>query len=278
MVMKNLNLSSDISETLLIPLYARAREFNQPSPLLIDPIAEHLVQHIQYDFQRFEAAPVSLIGVVLRAAYFDAIARHFILSNETPIVVHLGCGLDTRLQRLGLLADQAEFYQLDTAEVIAHRQDLVPQAANEHPIASCMFETSWMDQLNKKHPNGQFIFILEGVLMYFSPERNQQLFVDLADRFPGAEIHFDVLSRWLSERSYLHDAVRFTKANFLFGLDNDRDIAKWHPDLLFQSSLNLLGFDGWERAGFPFLWAQYFFPALRSSARVVAYLIQPKQL
>ena len=263
-----------VSETLLIPLYARAREQQQVPPLLIDKCAAQLVQRIDYDFQKFELAPMSMTGVVIRAAYFDAIVRLFIEQHSEPVVVHLGCGLDTRRQRLGKQAEKAQFYHIDIPEVIAFRKSLLTPETNETLVSACMFSTEWMDALVKKTPKATFIFIIEGVLMYFSYTENKQLFENIAAHFSGAEIHFDVISAWLSQHTYLHDAVRFTQAEFKFGVDNDKLFERWHPRLQYQGSFDLLSFDGWRNMSWPILMGQALFPSLKSAARVVAYLIK----
>ena len=268
-------VQSRVCETLLIPLYARAREYYQKPPLLVDKTAAKLIKKIDYNFQKFELAPVSMIGVVLRAAYFDAMVRLFIQRHHNPVVVHLGCGLDTRRQRLGSVTNKAYFYQVDLPEVIVFRQQLLPAKSNESYIAASLTETGWMDSLKNSHADATFIFIIEGVMMYLEPRLNQQLFSDLATRFAGAEIHFDVLSTWLSKHTYLHDSVHFTQANFKFGLDDDRSIEQWHPQLRYQGSVNLLRLDGWQRAGWAYVMGQTWVPSLQSAARVVAYLVQP---
>ena len=270
---KVLLTENKVSETLLIPLYARAREQKQTPPLLNDAYAARLVEFIDYDFTKFELAPMSMTGVVIRATYFDAVVRQFVANHKQPVVVHLGYGLDTRVQRLGKAGERAHFYHVDVPEVIALRQQLLPAETNESYLSTSMFDTEWMDQLASQHPKATFLFVIEGVLMYFSYENNQQLFHDLATRFPGAEIHFDVISSWLSSHTYLHDAVRFTHAAFQFGLDDDKEFEQWHPRLQCQGSFNLLGFDGWQRMSWPVMLGQALFPALRSTTRVVAYLI-----
>lgn len=266
---------SAVCETLFIPLYARAREQHQVPTLLKDPLAQELVQKIDYDFAKFEQAPASMTGVVLRAAYFDAIVRQFVKNHTNAVVVHLGYGLDTRCQRLGAEVADTPFYQIDVPEVITFRKQLLAPLANETYIASCMFETTWMEKLHKKHPRATFAFVMEGVLMYFSPEQNQQLFAHLAQRFAGAELHFDVISRWLSTGSNWHDAVRLTPAQFQFGIDDDRAIEQWHAALRYQGSCDVMSFEGWERAGWLYWLGQQYFPVLRSAARVVAYFVQP---
>lgn len=60
---------------------------------------------------------------------------------------------------------------MDLPEVIDLRRDLLPEPAGDHYIAGSLLETQWMDDLRKKHPEGEFIIVIEGVLMYFYESR-----------------------------------------------------------------------------------------------------------
>ncbi|WP_231863684.1 MULTISPECIES: hypothetical protein [Eikenella] len=49
-----------------------------------------------------------------------------------------------------------------------------------------------MDDLHVRHPDAQFLFVIEGVLMYFPNDTVRALFQSLAARFHGSEIAFDL--------------------------------------------------------------------------------------
>lgn len=49
-----------------------------------------------------------------------------------------------------------------------------------------------MDDLKEKHPESSFIFIIEGVLMFFYEDQVRSVLHNLAERFSGGEIWFDV--------------------------------------------------------------------------------------
>lgn len=99
--MKKVDFKSIVAETLLIPLYMRAKESRRKDAILRDEMAEYLVENIEYDYTRFDGAKMSEIGCVVRGRYFDDAVRRFIVSHKNPIVVNVGCGLDTRYQRIG---------------------------------------------------------------------------------------------------------------------------------------------------------------------------------
>ncbi|MFW2174584.1 class I SAM-dependent methyltransferase [Acinetobacter guillouiae] len=273
----SLNLQDDIADTLLITLYAKSVETQKKNPLINDRTACELVEKIDYDFSKYKNKKATSVGVALRSTHFDQKVKDFIqlhhYLNHQPIIVFVGCGLDTRIQRIGQYAKQAEFYQLDIAEVIEQRQQLIPAQENEHFIASSMLSTTWMDQLKDSHPNGKFMFVIEGVLMYFNQAQNQQVLTALAERFSGAELHFDMLNAWMSTKSDLHDTVSKTKATFKFGLDNEKDIETWHPKLKYVRTYLFNQFKGWHRMGLMLTTLMSIVPKLKTSSRIVIFKI-----
>ena len=84
--MKKVDFKSIVAETLLIPLYMRAKESRRKDAILRDEMAEYLVENIEYDYTRFDGAKMSEIGCVVRGRYFDDAVRRFIVSHKNPIV------------------------------------------------------------------------------------------------------------------------------------------------------------------------------------------------
>lgn len=269
-----LNLQDEIADTLLITLYAKSVETRKQDPLINDQTACELVEKIDYDFSKYKNKTASSVGVAIRSNHFDQKVKQFIQCHQNPIVVFVGCGLDTRLQRIGESAQQAQFYQLDLDEVIEQRKKLLSPQENEHLIASSMLTTTWMDQLKQDHPQGDFMFVIEGVLMYFNEAQNKQVLIGLAERFSGAEVHFDMLNQWMSTKSSLHDTVSKTKATFKFGLDDDKAIEAWHPKLKYGQTYLFNHFKGWRRMGIILTTLMSIIPQMKTSSRILMYRIK----
>ena len=86
-----------VAETLLIPLYMRAKESRRrEDTILRDEMAEKLVESIDYDYSQFDGAKLSEVGCVVRGWYFDKAIRSFVAEHQHPVVVNVGCGLDGR--------------------------------------------------------------------------------------------------------------------------------------------------------------------------------------
>src|SRR5512143_3952668 len=112
----------DVAETLLIPLYFRAKETQRPDALVKDEQAAALVKQLNYDFSRIKLREHDAVAIILRLREFDRLARDFLNRCPDAVVVHIGCGLDTRYQRVD--NGQVEWYDLDLPEVIELRRKL----------------------------------------------------------------------------------------------------------------------------------------------------------
>ena len=248
------NFFDDIAETLFIPLYMRALETLKSEPIINDPIAVKIVEKIEYNFSKYDKGKRSSLGVALRANYFDEKASRFVKNNTRPVIVNLGCGLDTRNYRINV-DKNIFFYNLDLPEVIDLREKLIPEknfnsAIKYENIRASIFESGWMDDLSEKHPGGDFIFIIEGVLMYFQEDYVKVFLSNLGDRFPGAEIHFDVVNKWMIQNSHRHDTVKHTRADFVWGIDNNRLPEEWNQSLKFKNEVLYCDFKEWKRLFF----------------------------
>lgn len=236
---EKLNLNA-VEETLLITLYMRAKESRRKDAIIRDELACELVDKIDYDFAKFDKASMSALGCVIRGRHFDRKVQDFICRMPEPVVVNIGCGLDTRYQRIKEKKN-AVFYELDLPEVMSLRKRLLPPPdKNDIPLAASLLESGWMDELREKHPDARFIFIIEGVVMYFYEEQVRTLLQRLASRFPGGEIHFDVCGTMFQKKSVKNDSVKHTNAHFRCGINDGRIIEQWVPQLKMSDSLSYM--------------------------------------
>ena len=138
-----------VAETLLIPLYMRAKESRRKDAILKDKMAEQLIACIEYDYSKFDGAKLSEVGCVVRGRYFDDAVRRF----------------------------------------------------NDTYISSSLLETKWLECLKTQHPDCDFIFIIEGVLMYFYEEQVKAVLHNIASHFSGGEVQ---------KRSTINSKTQFT--------------------------------------------------------------------
>jgi len=126
----------------------------------------------------------------------DSIARDFLRRRGPACVVHLGCGLDARFDRVD--DRQVEWYDLDVPEVIALRRELLgDDAPRYHLLAGSAFDQAWFSAVDAAAERA-FLFIAEGLFQYFHKQQVKSLLVALRTHFPGAELVVDAFCPWSS--------------------------------------------------------------------------------
>ncbi len=189
---------SDVAETLLIPLYNRAMESQRPDAMLKDEKAVELVTQmrsdvsIRFDFSRVRQVRMTELLKVMRIIFtreFDRYARDFLARHPQAVVVHIGCGLDTRFERVD--NGQVEWYDLDVPDVIELRRKLISDEAGRYHLLGCsVLEDAWLETV-KVHSPRPILFLAETVFVYFLEVQVKSLVLRLRDHFPGAELVFD---------------------------------------------------------------------------------------
>src|SRR5512136_282626 len=142
---------SGVAETLLMTLYIRAMESQRPDALIKDEKAVALVTNMSYDFNRIRQVKMDeddKVGVILRNLEFDRQVRDFLTRHPDAVVVHIGCGLDSRFERVAERNGQIEWYDLDLPEVIEQRRKFIgDEGKRYHLLAGSVFDTAWLDKV-----------------------------------------------------------------------------------------------------------------------------------
>jgi O-methyltransferase involved in polyketide biosynthesis len=222
------NLNS-VAETLLIPLYAWAVESQRPDALLRDEKAVEIVRQLDYDFERIKLHGHDGVAVILRMREFDRQACEFMTRYPDSVVMHIGCGLDTRFERLD--KGRVEWFDLDLPEVIDRGDN--PLAANQlyHLISESVFSDKWLEAVSP-YFGRPFLFMAEGVFPYFAEIQIQALVLKLRDCFPGAELVCDAHTPFVVWADNLQLAGAGASARLHWGLKHGKDVEGWGEGIL----------------------------------------------
>jgi len=102
-------------ETLLITLQAKALDSRSKHPILNDKKAEAILRMLDYDFEKINQFGNEIM--VMRAKQMDTWLEAFIGQHPDATVLNLGCGLDTRINRIQP-PSTVSWYDVDFPEVI----------------------------------------------------------------------------------------------------------------------------------------------------------------
>jgi len=253
------------SHTLFIPLACRAREAVRPHPLLMDPISSEVFKHLGGDKSWLMGLnSLDETFIVMRARQFDRFTQRWLESHPDGLVVDLGCGLDTRYDRVD--NSLMNWIGLDLPEVIALRRNLLPDRPRAMTITQSMLDFSWMDIVKQKASHG-VLFLAEGVFSYFSETEVQAIITKLADQFSGNEIVFDAYTSFsVAMHNRTHSPLKDTATALKWGLDDPVSLDAWGAQLLEKWGY----FDHYEpRVGAGYL--MKFIPGFAKSVVILHY-------
>lgn len=220
-------------ETLLIPLYGRARMSEKG--YFHDADAEEAVRSIQYDFSKLRIQEKTQVMLSVRGAQIDAFAAEFLRAHPDSTAVYLGCGLDARAKRLNMPA--RSWYDLDFPEVIDVRRQLYPETERYRLIGSSVTDWGWMDAVETD--GKPLLVIAEGLLMYLSGQEVQTLFLKLRDAFSDVTFVFDAYSSLTARQAGKHPSLKKTGARIRWGVDAPEEMTAFGDGIMHEKTVYL---------------------------------------
>jgi O-methyltransferase involved in polyketide biosynthesis len=222
--------------TNLCTLYLRAYESRLERPVLGDRAAAEAVDRIDYDFARMHQAAQpwgNQFLVALRAKRLDTWADDFLRRHPDAVVLHLGCGLDSRAFRLEVPSG-VSWFDVDVPEVIALRRRLYEERPGYTMIGSSVTDPGWLDQIPADRPA---LIVAEGLLMYLTAAQIRDLLQRLTDRFDNGELLADLLSPWGPRFSNSPILAKASTAGITkWGTRDGHELPEWNPRLTLVDS------------------------------------------
>lgn len=214
-------------ETYLATLYGKALDAAVENPILGDRFAADAVARIDYDFKALKLPKGAEITLPLRALHFDEWTRAFLAANPESTVLHLGCGLDTRVYRIDP-GPKVRWFDVDFPDVIALREQLYPECDGYLRIGSSVTDLAWLDAVPGDTP---VLVVGEGLVMYLHEKDGTALFRRITEQFPSGQIAFDGYSGAMTRMVSRLATVRGAKVELVWGVDDPHDLEKQVPKL-----------------------------------------------
>lgn len=236
---------NSVQETLVIPLYGRKLCTERFPRLFQDQKAVELIDRLDYDFSALEKQSKSLahqfgaLEVAMRENDLMIEMREYLKSHPRATLVNLGCGLDQTAENCdnGL----CRIVNIDLPDVIAVRNELLPESARAKNLACDLNDTAWFDRID---PSNGICFMAAGVFYYFKAEDVQRLFQAMAKRFPGGRLVFDTANRRAVKimlKTWVKEAGITSISDYFSVNDTRRDLA-WMENASVSSRGYMLGY------------------------------------
>ena len=237
----------DVAETGMLTFYCHVIESQTPNPILLDkkaveishqlnPILAHSSSRLLRNLAKGKVKNELVVHINLRAKKYDEYANSFLAENPEGILVNIGCGMDSRFQRID--NGKMTCFDMDLPEVIEFKKQFYEENDRYHFIGASVFDYSWMDRVTKigKQP---VLFMAEGVFMYLDGEKIKDLILKLQSCFPGSELVCEVVTALFTRKPWNRMvALKMNKqlgvgkdAAFTFGVRNCRELETWHSGI-----------------------------------------------
>ena len=217
-----------VAETLLITLNVRAKDYKSPKSVLHDKKSFEIASQLDYDFLKFDRAWASYYGILARASIMDEEVKKFIEKYPDCIIVSIGCGLDTRFERVD--NGKITWYNLDLPEVIETRKNFFKENDRVKNISKSVFESDWTKKVVTD--DKKLLIISEGVFMYFSEDEIKKILEILVNNFDKFELHLDLLYKGTTKMCSKHDTLKkMNDVKFKWGVKDGSEIVKLEPKL-----------------------------------------------
>ena len=194
---------------------------------------------LDYDFEekgKKMESPAGLFGALEVAQRQYDLAwevKDYLKKNPEAAVVNLGCGLDDTIRKCD--NGKCKGYNIDMPDVIAVRNEFLPESDRERNIAYDLNDEHWMNEIDAK--NGA-VFFAAGVFYYFMTEDMKVLLHKMAMRFPKAVIVFDSCNRRgakLMTKTWLKE-VGIADVNAFFSLEDKDELTNWSDNFASVSA------------------------------------------
>lgn len=210
---------------MLATLYAKALDADLTAPILGDRYAKEIVERIDYDWSKTSITARNSPSVTTRSAHFDTWAREFLAVNPRAVVLHLGCGLDSRYRRLDPGPD-VEWYDVDYPDVAALAHRFFPAADHHHIVAASVTDPAWLHDIATDRPT---LMIGEGLTMYLTEQDGVALLRRVVDRFSSGELQFDAFNRLGIKSQWMNSVVRRSGSRLDWGINGPDEILRAVP-------------------------------------------------
>ncbi len=217
---------NEVNKTLFIPLYGKSRVSKQ-GIILNDPVAEKIWDEEGFSIHGKSKSKWLAYNMAMRARVFDDWTDSMLQQHKSALVLHIGCGLDSRCIRVK--SPYMKWIDCDFRDVIRIRKKYYSESERYRMLA---LDASDPDQIRLLPDNDSSIVVLEGLSMYLTKEQLRKFLQALARKYRELHILMDVYTEFGARVSKFKNPVNDVGVTRLYGVD---DIESVINDLQIRS-------------------------------------------
>ena len=207
---------NSVGKTAYIPLYGKSY-VSKKGIILQDKKAEEIWETQSFPLKRKAKSKWLAYYMGMRSATFDDWLRQQLTNAQDVTVLHLGCGMDCRIERMGYPA--LPWYDVDEKDVIDERKGYFCESEFYHMIAADITQENWLSLIPKTK---KAIVLMEGVSMYLTQAQLSALFSRLSSHFEQISLLMDCYTPFAAKMSKIKNPIHSVGVGKVYGIGDPK--------------------------------------------------------
>ena len=208
-----------VNKTLYIPLYGKAY-VSRKGIILHDPKAEEIWEAEGFPLKGKSKSKWLAYYMGMRSAVMDNWVKEQMELHSEAVVLHLGCGMDSRCERINI--ENAQWYDVDFPEVIAERGRYYKESQQYHMLGGDVRDEEWLTQI---HGN-EAIIVMEGLSMYLKREELEMVLSRLTKHFAKVTLLMDCYTTFAAKASKYKNPINDVGVTTVYGIDDPEELVE----------------------------------------------------
>lgn len=208
-----------VNKTLYIPLYGKSF-VSQRGIILRDSKAEEIWRAESFPLRGKAKSKWLAYYMGMRSAVIDRWLVQKRKENRDAVVVHLGCGMDSRCCRVGV--GEQLWFDVDFPQVIEERKKYYAETQCYRMVSGDIRSRDWLAAIPR---NVSAIVVMEGISMYLQPQELRSVLQDLTAHFSDVSLLMDCYTVFAAKASKFKNPINEVGVTQVHGLDDPEKLA-----------------------------------------------------
>ena len=223
---------NSVNKTMYIPLYGKAY-VSKKGLFLDDKKAEEIWEAEGFPLKGKSGSKWLAYYMGVRSAVFDEWLKEKMTVIQDAAVIHIGCGMDSRVIRLE--ADGVRWYDVDFPEVIEERKKYYTESDSYRMLSGDARSPGWIGEIKESR---SAIVVMEGVSMYLTGSEMRELTDSLCAHFERVTLLVDCYTSLAARLSKHRNPINDVGVTEVYGVDDPESYGS--EDLAFVKELAMI--------------------------------------
>jgi len=205
---------NEVNKTLYIPLYGKA-QVSKKGIILQDTTAEDIWGREGFPIKGKAKSKWLCYNMAMRARVFDEWTQKMINLHPEAMVLHIGCGLDSRCLRVNM--PNTKWLDCDFPDVLTARKKYYTETEN---YSMKTVDASKKEDIMSLPDAPCVIVVFEGISMYLTNEQMKQLFRTLNEKYEEIHMLLDVYTVFGAKASKYKNPINDVGVTTVYGIDD----------------------------------------------------------